>query len=325
MTLASAPEAEISPICTQVCWPRIALVTPVFNSGKYIEQTIRSVLMQEYPNLEYFIVDGGSTDGTVDIIRKYESQISGWISEPDKGMYDALNKGFARTSGEIMGWISATDQLHVGGLKVVGSVFREFPLVKWITGRPTTFDEDGMTVGVFNLMRWSRSRFLAGANHYIQQESTFWRRGLWEEAGQYVDASRRMASDFELWVRFFRHADLYTVDALIGGFRLHAASMGVQHVAECHRIQQEIVDDELNLKSAPRSLRWLRSVNRTVRRIPKVRNWWQRFVISNLHDGLYTLAGSDLPPVIEHQAGAWKFRLKEQSRPDPSAGARRAK
>src|SRR5215469_13570328 len=89
-------------------WPRIALVTPVFNSGKYIEQTIRSVLAQGYPNLDYFIVDGGSTDGTLDIIRKYESQISGWISEPDNGMYDAINKGFARTSGEFFDYTRAT-------------------------------------------------------------------------------------------------------------------------------------------------------------------------------------------------------------------------
>src|SRR3984885_71286 len=87
-------------------WPRIALVTPVLNSVKYVEATIRSVLAQDYPTLDYYIVDGGSTDGTLEIIRKYENQISGWASEPDRGMYDALNKGFARTSGEVMGWIS---------------------------------------------------------------------------------------------------------------------------------------------------------------------------------------------------------------------------
>src|SRR5882724_12156028 len=126
-------------------WPRVALVTPVFNSGKYIEQTIRSVLAQGYPNLDYYIVDGGSTDNSLDVIRKYDSQISGWISEPDKGMYDALNKGFARTTGEVMGWISATDMLHVGGLAAVGSVFRDFSEVEWITGRPTNLNEDGMT------------------------------------------------------------------------------------------------------------------------------------------------------------------------------------
>src|ERR1700676_5309586 len=86
-------------------WPRITLVTPVFNSVRYIEQTIQSVISQQYPNREYFIVDGGSTDGTLEIIRKYEHHLSGCISEPGNGMYDALNRGFARSSGEIMGWI----------------------------------------------------------------------------------------------------------------------------------------------------------------------------------------------------------------------------
>ena len=118
-------------------WPRIALVTPVFNSVRYIEQTIQSVLSQSYPNLEYIIIDGGSTDGTLDIIRKYERHLAWWVSEPDRGMYDALNKGFARSSGEVMGWISATYMLHQGSLKVAGSVFRDLPQVEWITGLST--------------------------------------------------------------------------------------------------------------------------------------------------------------------------------------------
>src|ERR1700675_2025349 len=111
--LATDSKTENREVRADARWPRIALVTPVFNSGKYIEHTIRSVLAQRYPNLEYYIVDGGSTDGTVGVIRKYEGLISGWISEPDNGMYDAINKGFARTTGEMMGWISATDKFHL--------------------------------------------------------------------------------------------------------------------------------------------------------------------------------------------------------------------
>jgi len=118
-------------------WPKISLVTPVFNSARYLEAAIRSALSQQYPNLEYIIVDGGSTDGSIDIIRKYESQLRLWMSESDRGMYDAINKGFARSTGELMGWISATDLLHPGSLSVVGGVFRRFPKVEWITGRPT--------------------------------------------------------------------------------------------------------------------------------------------------------------------------------------------
>ncbi len=145
-------------------WPKITLVTAVHNGEKYLEATIRSVLGQGYPNLEYFIVDGASTDGTVEVIRKYEGHIAGWISEPDNGMYDAINKGFAQTSGEIMGWLNSSDQLHTGGLFVVGSVFETFPELEWITGRPTGFSPEGLTIKVGNIPRWSRYRFLAGAN-----------------------------------------------------------------------------------------------------------------------------------------------------------------
>jgi glycosyltransferase involved in cell wall biosynthesis len=289
---------------TNKTWPRIALVTPVFNSVKYIEPTIRSVLAQGYPNLDYFVVDGGSTDGTVEIIRKYEGQISGWISERDNGMYDAINKGFVRTTGEIMGWISATDMLQLGGLTVAASVFRDLPDVEWITGRPTIFSEEGMTVMVLAQTRWSRYRFLAGANRTIQQESTFWRRSLWERAGGRVDASRRNAADFELWVRFFRHAKVYPVDALIGGFRIHEDSLGLQNMEACYRIHDEYVEAELKNFPMATSINVLRQIARVVKPIPIVRGIWRRLVTNRL----YHRPGPDWPPIIEYQWNKWGFR-----------------
>src|SRR5713226_2872156 len=278
--------------------PCISLVTPVFNSAKYIEQTIQSVLAQNYPNLEYFIIDGASTDGTVDTIRKYEPQISGWLSEPDKGMYDAINKGFARTSGEIMGWISATDQLHTGGLAVVGSVFRDLPEVEWITGRPTGFNDEGMTTLVLDLPRWSRARFLAGANRYIQQESTFWRRSLWERAGSHMDSSRRNGADFELWVRFFRHAKLYPVDALIGGFRAHGDSLGFLDLDASHRTHDEYIAAELAATPGLHSLKVFRRLNQFAQSVPKLRGLWNRTALR----ALYRLPGSGLPRVIHFES-----------------------
>lgn len=285
-------------------WPRIALVTPVFNAAKYIESALRSVLMQDYPNLDYFIVDGGSTDGTVDVIRKYESQISGWISEPDNGMYDALNKGFARTSGDIMGWISATDMLHIGGLRVVGSVFRDCPEVQWLTGRPTRFNEEGITTEVEPVPRWSRYRFLAGANRYIQQESTFWRHLLWEKAGGGVDATMRMGGDFELWLRFFRYARLYPVDALIGGFRMHDASLGLQHLEECHRLHDQVIETELEHTPGGARLRLFRKVNAAIKRIPVLRYAWWRLVEQPLLSWPGTDSGCIVRYVPRH---GWKI------------------
>jgi len=281
-------------------WPRIALVTPVFNSGKYIEQTIRSVLAQGYPNLEYYIVDGGSTDGTLEVIRKYEGLISGWVSEPDQGMYDALNKGFERTSGEIMGWISATDQLHLGGLLVVGGVFRDVAEAEWITGRPTWFSDEGMNLGVGAAEHWSRLRFLMGANRYIQQESTFWRRSLWEKAGGRVDASRRNAADFELWVRFFRHAQLYPVDAIIGGFRKHDDSLGLQDLEACHRVHDEVIDAELDNETWGKWVRRFRRLGRRMEAKPQTRGLWSRVM-----QRLYHQRARDWAPLILYNGKKW--------------------
>jgi glycosyltransferase involved in cell wall biosynthesis len=282
--------------------PRISLVTPVRNSAPYLEQTIHSILTQNYPNLEYFIIDGGSTDGTLDIIHKYESQVSGWVSEPDSGMYDALNKGFGHTSGEIMGWISATDMLHPGGLLTVGSVFRDLPQVQWITGRATLFNEDGTLRSVDSPPRWSRLRFLAGANRYIQQESTFWRRSLWQKAGGRVDSSRRIAADFELWLRFFRHARLYPVDALIAGFRMHGDSLGIRELEACHRVQDKFIQAELSQIPYGPLFRLFRATSRLAERTPLLRNLWSRFVTNPL----YGHPASDWPPIIKFENGHWK-------------------
>ena len=285
-------------------WPRISLVTAVYNGAKYIEDTIRSILDQGYPNLEYIVVDGASTDGTLEIIHKYDKYLTRWISEPDKGVYDALNKGFARTTGEIMGWLNASDQLHNHGLFVVGSVFSTLPEVEWITGRPTRFNPQGMTVDVREVPRWSRYRFLAGANQFIQQESTYWRRSLWELAGGALDASYRDVGDFELWVRFFRHARLYSVNALIGGYRSHEDAISSMDIGRYIRRCEEIVAREV--KSLPHSagLRIFRGISRAVKPIPKVRGLWQRTAIR----GLYQVPGSDLPPVIEDQENKWGIR-----------------
>jgi glycosyltransferase involved in cell wall biosynthesis len=282
-------------------WPKITLVTPVFNSVRYIEDTIRSVVFQGYPSLEYIIVDGGSTDGTVEIIRKYSRHISFWITEKDNGRYDALNKGFAAGTGDVMGWISASDMLHVRSLFVIGSVFRTLPEVEWITGLPTGFNEEGMPLGVSRLPRWSRMRFLVGANRYIQQESTFWRRSLWERAGGCVDATRKNASDFELWVRFFRHAKLYPVDALIGGYRTHADSGTSLLLDECHRIHEEVINAETYRCRFGILLRMARYLSAKAERMPLIRKFWRRSVILPL----YFRQGPDSPPFIVSRDGTW--------------------
>lgn len=202
--------------------PKITIVTPSFNQGKYLEDTMLSVLGQGYPNLEYIVIDGGSTDGSVDIIRKYEQQLAWWVSEEDNGLYDALQKGFARSSGEIMAWLNADDMYHPKSLFTVADLFERFGQVKWVMGTNTFFDENGRAFLYDDLpygQRWSRLRLQLFDGRFIQQESVFWRRGLWDQAGGLIDQSHPLAADFELWLRFSRYERLYSTSFMLGGFR----------------------------------------------------------------------------------------------------------
>jgi glycosyltransferase involved in cell wall biosynthesis len=292
---------------TSESWPRITIVTAVRNGARYIEETIRSVVSQNYPNLEYIVVDGASTDGTLEVIRKYESHMAWWTSQPDNGLYDALNKGFARSTGEIMGWLNSSDVLRTGGLSVVGGVFREFPQVEWITGRPAGFTRDGSAVREApQLPRWSRYKFLAGANKYIQQESTFWRRGLWDRAGGSLDASYRAEGDFDLWVRFFRHAQLYSVDAPVGTYRPHEDALGAGDLERYNRICDEIVERELNSIRWGKPLKLFQKFSQAVKPVPVVRALWYWVAVK----GLYGALSRDQAPIIEHRGNEWVMRVR---------------
>lgn len=209
----------------------ITIVTPSFNRLELLERTMASVLRQGYQRLEFIVVDGGSTDGTPDLLRRNESELRLWLSEPDDGQYDALNKGFARSTGEIMGWLNSDDLHAPWTLSVVASVFARFPEVEWITSLyPLIWGPEDSPVHCYPQSGFSGAAFMHGdnlpgagwpASGWIQQESTFWRRSLWERAGGYLDTSVSLAADFELWTRFFQHAQLYGVAVPIAGFRAH--------------------------------------------------------------------------------------------------------
>ena len=209
--------------------PRISIVTPSFNQAPYLEETIQSILGQKYPNLEYIIVDGGSTDGSVDIIKRHAAQLAWWVSEPDAGQYDAINKGFARSTGEILGWLNADDKYLPWTFQVLAQIFSSVPQVEWISSLyPMLLDESGVAFQCTPARGFSREAFWRGeflpecgwyAVGWIQQESTFWRRSLWERSGSRLNTEFQLAGDFELWARFFKDADLLGVPSPLGAFR----------------------------------------------------------------------------------------------------------
>jgi glycosyltransferase involved in cell wall biosynthesis len=226
--------------------PKISIVTPSFNQGQYLEETIRSVLDQNYPNLEYIVMDGGSTDGSVEIIRRYADRLAYWTSAKDEGQYDALQKGFQRSTGEIMAWLNSDDKYLPWSLSTVADIFSEQPQIEWISSIfPMWWDKQGRPVSCDTIDGYNRVGFFLGehlldcgwaARGFIQQESTFWRRSLWDRAGARIDTSLKLAGDFELWTRFAKHAELYGVRLPLGGFRNH----GEQKTA---RAYQEYLDE----------------------------------------------------------------------------------
>lgn len=212
--------------------PLISLVTPSFNQAGFLGSALDSVAAQAYPHLEYIVADGGSTDGTRDLLRRRQAELTWWCSERDAGMYDAINKGFARTTGEIMGWLNSDDILLSGALRAVGEIFRAFPEVQWLSSLATsTLSVDGILTGIGSIAGYSAGAMLDGGYlpnpqcqyGWIPQESTFWRRSLWEASGARVDARFASAGDFELWLRFFERTELVGTPTPIGAFRVQPA------------------------------------------------------------------------------------------------------
>lgn len=211
---------------------KISVVTVCYNMEKTIEETLLSVLNQRYSDLEYIVVDGGSTDGTMNIIRKYQDRISVVISEPDNGMYDALRKGFNRATGEILAWINADDEYLPWTFKFVNEVFRQFEEVNWIGGTPMFMDEKRVVTDFFPCPGSKKQKEIAIGRYQtrmygcLQQEGMFWRRSLYELSGG-LDPNYRYAGDFDLWCKFAKFSELYQVSIPLGVFMRRKNSLSI--------------------------------------------------------------------------------------------------
>lgn len=197
----------------------VSVITPSYNQARFLEATIRSVLEQDYPDMEYIIVDGGSTDGSVDIIRKYADRLAGWVSEPDLGQTDAINKGFAMAKGDILAWLNSDDTYQPGAIREAAAYLQEHPEVGMVYGDANFIDENGKVIGSFPSCQTDFRRLRQGYVH-VAQQSSFFRADLWKKVGP-LDPSFYFAMDYDLWVRLAREAPLVYLPCLWANFRLH--------------------------------------------------------------------------------------------------------
>ena len=202
--------------------PRISIVTPSFNQAQYLEQTILSVLNQNYPNLEYVIIDGGSTDGRVEIIRKYEKDINYWVSEKDNGQAEAIHRGFSMTTGEILGWLNSDDYYLPGALFKVADAYRCNPKAELVIGGYAAVQADGKRICKYYAFKQDFLSFLC-AGQYAGQMACFWKRSAYIAIGG-IDLNLQYCLDYDLILRLSRRGEPIIIDNSLACFRLHDAA-----------------------------------------------------------------------------------------------------
>ena len=201
-------------------WPKISIVTPSYNQGQFIEETIRSVLLQGYPNLEYIIIDGGSSDNSVDIIKKYEPWLSYWVSEPDKGQSHAINKGFKLATGEIYAWINSDDYYLHGAFAVVGEAFTGLQEKAILLGYGDVVDVEGVFLDTRKIERIDSEALLNWEENWFLQQACFWPSVCWDTVGG-LNEDLEVLMDYDLWFRFLKHYPFVYRDKPLGVLRYY--------------------------------------------------------------------------------------------------------
>jgi len=201
-------------------WPKISIVTPSYNQGRFLEETIRSVLLQGYPNLEYIIIDGGSTDNSVDIIKKYEPWITSWISEKDRGQSHAINKGFKLATGDIYAWINSDDYYLEGAFQVVAEAFVGLQQNAILLGYGDVVDKDGAFLDTRKVERIDWEALLNWEENWFLQQACFWPSVCWEAVGG-LNEDLELLMDYDLWFRFLKRYPFVYKDKPLGALRYY--------------------------------------------------------------------------------------------------------
>jgi glycosyltransferase involved in cell wall biosynthesis len=234
-TEASAQLPERMP--TGERWPRVSVVTPSYNQAPFLEATLRSVLLQGYPDLEYIVVDGGSVDESTEILRRYEPWLTDWVSERDEGQSQAINKGFERTTGEVLAWLNSDDLYEPNALARMAQYLADTPDCALLYGRGWNIDEEGLKTGSCDWIRpFDRRLFLS--SNFILQPAAFWRRWLWEQAGE-LDVSYHWAMDWDWLIRATALTQPHYLPVALASWRTHP---GIKTVSGGEARRAEIVE-----------------------------------------------------------------------------------
>ncbi len=212
--------------------PLVSVITPSFNQARYLEQTIQSVLEQDYPSIEYIVVDGASTDGSVDVIEKYANKLAWWVSEKDSGQADAINKGFLRATGEIVAWLNSDDYYLPGAISAAVKAFEENPDVLLVYGNMLAVDERGNSFNALHYKQLTLQDLLCF--QIIGQPAVFFRREVLSKAGM-LDPTFHFLLDHHLWIRIARHGKILHVDQTWAAARYHAEAKNRAKAAEFGR------------------------------------------------------------------------------------------
>jgi glycosyltransferase involved in cell wall biosynthesis len=223
------------------CLPKISIITPSFNQGRFLEETIMSVLNQNYPNLEYIIIDGGSTDNSVEIIKKYEKYLAYWVSEKDRGQSHAVNKGLARSTGDIIGWLNSDDTYLPGTLLTVDEMFQHYRDFDVIFGDQVLTDEQGGFLRIRHEIPYSYHRLLY--HMYQSQPATFLRRSVIERVGG-LEETLCYSMDYEFFMRIGRYCSVRHVPRLFATYRLHPSGKSALHGEARHLQEEEAVSQK---------------------------------------------------------------------------------